>query len=177
MIPFPEKKYQVIYADPPWSYLDGAPTRWAAASRYYPTMTLDAIKALPVERISDQDCYLFLWVTFPLLPQALEVFQAWGFQYKTVGFVWVKTTKHGRLFWGLGNRTRSNSELCLMGIRGRPPRVSRSVHSVVMSPVREHSRKPDEVRQRIVQLAGDVPRIELFAREKPSGWDVWGLEV
>lgn len=104
--------------------------------------------------------------------------KAWGFSYKTIGFNWIKKNKKSdSLFWGMGNWTRSNSEICLMGIKGKPKRVAANVHSVVMTPIEQHSKKPDEVRKRIVQLCGDVPRIELFARQYADGWDCWGNEV
>lgn len=173
---FPDKKYAVIYADPPWGYRNGA-TR-AAAGRHYPTMGLEELKALPVSDIAAEDCVLLLWATFPMLPEALEVMEAWGFSYKTLGFLWVKENRRsGGLFWGLGNWTRSNPEVCLLGVKGRPGRVYAGVHSVVMAPVGRHSKKPDAVRERIEMLLGDLPRIELFARQTAPGWDVWGDEV
>lgn len=174
--PFPEKKYAVIYADPPWGYRNRG-TR-AAAARHYPTMTLADIKALPVADIAAEDCALFLWSTFPMLPEALETIKAWGFQYKTLAFCWVKRNrKSPGWFWGLGNWTRSNPEVCLLAVRGRPARASASVHSLIEAPVGRHSAKPEEARARIVELVGDVPRIELFARERVPGWDAWGDEV
>lgn len=141
-------------------------------------MTLDEIKALPVQEIAAEDSVIFLWATFPMLNEALTVMEAWGFKYKTVGFTWVKRTKKGKPWnWGMGNWTRSNAEVCLLGVRGKPKRVSAGVHSVLDDPIGRHSEKPDTARQRIVKLLGDVPRIELFAREKAPGWDVWGNEV
>ena len=119
-----------------------------------------------------------MWATFPMLREALDLIEAWGFKYKTIAFNWVKQNKSGAgLFWGLGNWTRSNSEICLLAIKGKPKRVSAAVHSVVMTPVQRHSQKPDEVRERIVKLVGDVPRIELFARQSAPGWDCWGNEA
>lgn len=174
--PFPEKKYAVIYADPPWGYRNRG-TR-AAAARHYPTMTLADIKALPVADIAAEDCALFLWATFPMLPEALAVIEAWGFQYKTLAFCWVKRNRKSPGWsWGLGNWTRSNPEVCLLAVRGRPARVSASVHSLIEAPVGRHSAKPKEARARIEALMGDVPRIELFARERVPGWDAWGNEV
>lgn len=103
---------------------------------------------------------------------------AWGFVYKTIAFAWVKENKKsGGLFWGLGNWTRSNVEVCLLATKGKPKRINAGVHSVVMSPIGRHSEKPSEVRDRIVKLCGDVPRIELFARQEAEGWDCWGNEV
>lgn len=174
--PFPEKKYAVIYADPPWGYRNKG-TR-AAAARHYQTMTLADIKALPVADIAAVDCALFLWSTFPMLPEALAVIEAWGFQYKTLAFCWIKRNrKSPGWFWGLGNWTRSNPEVCLLAVRGRPERVSAAVHSLIEAPVGRHSAKPPQARARIEALMGDVPRIELFARERAPGWDCWGDEV
>lgn len=172
-----DKKYKVIYADPPWSY-----NVWSGkgktAANHYDCMKKEDISNLPVGNLADKDCILFLWVTFPCLREGLEVMKEWGFEYKTCGFVWVKKNKKSdSWFWGLGYWTRANAEICLIGTKGKPDRKSRSVHQVVDSRIREHSRKPDEVRDRIVQLCGDVPRIELFARQSVDGWDCWGNEV
>lgn len=104
--------------------------------------------------------------------------EAWGFTYKTVAFVWVKQNrKTPSLFWGLGHWTRANVELCLLATRGSPKRKSAAVHQVIVSPVEEHSKKPDAVRERIISLLGEQPRVELFARQTTPGWDVWGNEV
>lgn len=119
-----------------------------------------------------------MWATFPMLQEALDLIEAWGFTYKTIAFNWVKQNKSGNgIFWGLGNWTRSNSEICLLAVKGKPKRISAGVHSVVLSPIQRHSQKPDEVRQRIVELMGDLPRIELFARSGAEGWDCWGNEA
>ena len=142
-------------------------------------MTLKEIMDLPVKELADENAVLFLWITFPTLPRALAVIEAWGFTYKTCGFTWLKQNKKSSsLFWGMGYYTRSNAEVCLIATKGKPlPRLSHKVHSAVVSPVREHSKKPDEVRTRIVELFGDIPRIELFARNHAEGWDCWGNEV
>ena len=119
-----------------------------------------------------------MWATFPMLKEALEVIEAWGFTYKTIAFNWVKQNKSGEgLFMGLGNWTRSNSEICLLAVKGKPKRASAGIRSVVLSPLQKHSQKPAEIRDRIVELMGDLPRIELFARETAPGWDAWGNEV
>jgi len=123
---------------------------------------------------------LFLWVTFPNLPQGLDVMRAWGFNYATCGFTWVKRNKKAdSYFWGCGNYTRANSELCLLGTKGSMQRVvkSHSVHQICDARVMEHSKKPGEIRGRIVELFGDLPRIELFARQEIEGWDVLGNEI
>ena len=170
------QKYQVIYADPPWDYqqcrLSGS------AKKHYPTMRIEELCALPVADIADRDCALFLWATFPQLPEALRLIQAWGFMYKTVAFVWLKQNRKALTwFYGLGFWTRSNAEICLLATKGHPKRQSAGIHQLVISPVERHSKKPDEVREKIVELMGDVPRIELFARQQTPGWDVWGNEV
>ena len=171
--------YNIILADPPWSYrVWNKPDEGRTAASHYNTMSIADIRALPVGRLAAKDCTLFLWVTFPTLREALTVLDAWGFTYKTVAFVWVKLNrKSPTLFWGLGHWTRANAEICLLATRGHPKRVSPAIHQVIVSPVEEHSKKPDEVRERIVQLMGDLPRIELFARQSTPGWDVWGDEV
>ncbi len=176
MIELPDKKYAAIYADPPWGYRNKG-TR-GAASKHYSTMSIDDIKALPVGDIAADDCVLFLWATFPMLQEALDTIRAWGFTYKTIGFVWVKLNRlKDTLFWGMGNWTRSNVEICLLAVKGRPKRVSARVHSVIVSRVKKHSQKPTRARALIVELLGDVPRIELFARQRTDGWDAWGDEV
>ncbi|OLR54972.1 hypothetical protein BHK98_02095 [Hornefia porci] len=141
-------------------------------------MRLEELAALPVSDLADTDCALFLWATFPQLPEALRLIRAWGFSYKTVAFVWLKTNRKARTwFYGLGFWTRSNAEICLLATKGHPKRQAANIHQLIVSPVERHSRKPDEARDRIVALMGDLPRIELFARQKPPGWDVWGNEV
>lgn len=180
MIPFPNKKYNIIYADPPWGYQNQG-TR-AAANKHYGVMKIDDLKKMPINPagggIAADDCALFMWATFPMLREALELIEAWGFTYKTIAFNWVKQNKSGNgIFWGLGNWTRSNSEICLLAVKGKPKRISAGVHSVVLSPLQRHSQKPAEVRDRIVELMGDLPRIELFARSAAEGWDCWGNEA
>lgn len=178
MIPFPDKKYQIIYADPPWKYnfhkRNGLSQE--AKGRLYETMEPSDIENLPVMSISDINCILFLWVMNSELPLALEVIKKWGFTFKTVAFTWVKTTTNTYHFGG-GNWTRSNPELCFLATRGHIKRISRSVRNLIVSSIREHSRKPDEIRRMIVDLVGDLPRIELFARQRVEGWDAWGNEI
>ena len=159
MIPLPDKKYSIIYADPPWSYQNRG-TR-AAASKHYDTMTIEDIKRMGVGAgggIANEDCVLFMWATFPMLREALDVIEAWGFSYKTVAFNWVKQNRNGTgIFMGLGNWTRSNSEICLLATKGKPKRISGSVRSIVLSPLQQHSRKPAEIRDRIVELMSVNP--------------------
>lgn len=119
-----------------------------------------------------------MWVTMPKLNECLQVIEAWGFEYKTVAFTWVKKNKKSdSWFWGMGRWTRANAEVCLLATKGNPKRMSAAVHSVIDSRIQQHSQKPDEVRKRIVALMGDIPRIELFARQKIKGWDSWGNEI
>ncbi len=159
------KKYQIIYADPPWNYkVYSKKGLGRSAESHYPTMSIEDICALPVGNLADKDCALFLWVTIPCLLEGLSVLKAWGFTYKTVGFVWVKQNrKADSLFWGMGYWTRSNVELCILATKGHPKRINAAVHQVIVSHIEEHSKKPQEARERIVSLMGDLPRIELFA--------------
>ncbi len=141
-------------------------------------MANEDIEALPVGELAAKDCALFLWVTFPKLYEAWNVMKAWGFKYKTVAFVWLKTNpKANTLFFGPGYWTRANAEICLLATKGHPKRISKSVHQVIISKREEHSKKPEEARRRIEALMGDIPRVELFARRPAPGWDVWGNEV
>ena len=175
-----DKKYNIIYADPPWQYKtwSGKGKEKKSAENHYKCMSKQDIQNIPVADIAADDCVLFLWVTFPCLEESLELIKAWGFTYKTCGFTWVKRNKKSDTwFWGLGYWTRANAEVCLLATKGNPKRVSKSVHQVCDARIREHSRKPDEIRDRIVQLCGDLPRIELFSRQISDGWDCWGSEV
>ena len=184
---FPNKKYNIIYADPPWQFKYQSKKRTDGTSddlnirdpqKEYPCMTIDDIYNMHVNEIADDNSILFLWVTYPLLKEGIKTMEEWGFTYKTCGFSWIKKNKKAdSLFWGLGYWTRANNEICLLGTKGKPKRVSKGVHQVVMSKIQKHSQKPDIVKDRIVELCGDVPRIELFARQRTKGWDVWGNEV
>jgi len=177
MISFPNKKYQIIYADPPWEY-----RTWTAkgghksASAHYKTMTLNDICHLPVEEIAGEDCILFLWATFPNLKEAFKVISDWGFAYKTVAFTWIKLYANGSPVIGLGYWTRANAEVCLLATRGNIKRKSNSVSQIIMEKRNKHSEKPHIIREKIVELMGDLPWIELFARHKAKGWDAWGNE-
>jgi N6-adenosine-specific RNA methylase IME4 len=174
----PQQPFYVIYADPPWSYNDKANAGKRGACHKYSVMGTKSIAALPVKSIAAENCALFMWATFPMLPDAFETLRGWGFEYKTVAFVWVKTNKKADTdFFGMGNWTRANAEICLLGVRGKPKRISASVRQVIRRPIMQHSAKPPEIRDRIVQLIGDVPRLELFARTTAPGWDVWGNQV
>lgn len=169
-------KYQIIYADPPWSYNDQG-CRGTMAD-HYKGMRLDDIKSLPINGLAAKDSVLFLWATFPLIKEALEVIESWGFTYKSIGFLWVKLNRNNMgAFYGLGRWTRGNTEPCLIATKGKPHRVAKDVFQLIMTPVQRHSQKPSEARERIVRLMGDVPRIELFARQRIDGWVAWGNEV
>jgi N6-adenosine-specific RNA methylase IME4 len=169
---FPEKKYQIIYADPPFSYHieRGKAVLMGSAKNHYETMTLEDICNLPVQQIADKNCYLFLWASSPTLKEALQVMERWGFKYKVVAFVWSKTNRE----MGLGHYTRTNHEFVLLGTKGSLERKSNKVKQWLKAPTTIHSKKPNEIRERIIQLYGDLQRIELFSRTKVHGWDVIG---
>jgi N6-adenosine-specific RNA methylase IME4 len=185
------QKYQIIYADPPWTYpnwnlrqkLQGdflgiSSQKDRSPSRHYPTMTIDDIRNLPISQLTDTHCVLFLWVLPNMLKEGIATLESWGFTYKTIAFTWVKKNKKkDSWFWGMGGWTRSNAELCLLGIKGQPKRIAKNIHSIIETPIDTHSKKPSEVRDKIVLLCGDVPRIELFARTQALGWDAWGNET
>lgn len=178
MIPFPNKKYSVIYADPPWSYQDKRCI--GNAADHYPTMHIEDICSLPVQDIAADNCVLFLWATYPMIKEALKVIEAWGFKYKSIGFQWIKLNRSGNgYFFGLGRWTRGNTEPCLIAVKGKPRRASNSVSQLIFAPLRAHSQKPDITRDKIRELmgGGDHSYIELFARKTTPGWDAWGNEV
>jgi N6-adenosine-specific RNA methylase IME4 len=181
----PAKKYGVIYADPPWSfknYSEKGTGRNPVA--HYACMDLKQIAAMDIGQFAAKDCVLFLWAVDPLLPKAFELIEAWGFEYKTVAFYWAKTNKRANLsalsandfFTGLGYWTRANIEQCLLATRGKPPRMAKDVRRLIVSPRREHSRKPDETYKRIERLAKG-PYLELFSRQSRPGWDAAGEEL
>ncbi len=181
---FPNKKYKIIYADPPWDYYSawyrkGSDSAgiWGLAQNHYKTMKLEDVKKLPIQKISADNCFLFLWATFPQLKEALEVIGAWGFEYKTVAFTWVKKNNDGSNFTGMGWYTRANAEICLLAKKGKPKVINHAVRQIVETQRRRHSAKPEEVRERIIQLCGKLPRIELFARQRVKGWDCWGNQI
>lgn len=177
-IKFPKKKYQIIYADPPWhSNSQFGRDKKKGNAQHYPLMTLLDIVNLPVSRIASDHCVLLLWIVDTQLFDAQRVIEAWGFKFKTVAFTWAKKTKTGKDHFGVGCWTRKNPEMCLLATKGRPKRFNAGIRQLQYYQIREHSRKPDEFRDEIVKLCGDIPRIELFSRQKTPGWDVWGNEV
>lgn len=193
-------KYSLVLIDPPWSYHDKAKAGNRGAEFQYPCMSTHELYKMSsyIGGISEKDSVLYMWTTGPMLPDALGTMKFWGFTYKNIAFTWIKTNKkafdypvfldmrelqsgehvtHGD-FMGMGNHTRSNCEFVLLGVKGKGiKRVNASVRSTVISPIREHSRKPDEVRKRLETLYGDVPRVEIFARERFEGWDAIGDAV
>lgn len=141
-------------------------------------MEIDDLCALPISEIAAKNSILFLWATFPKLPEALKLIEAWGFTYKSVAFLWLKQNKKApSWYYGLGFWTRGNAELCLLATKGHPKRKSNKVHQFIISPIEQHSKKPDIARDKIIALMGDLPRIELFARQATPGWDIWGNEL
>ena len=173
----PVKKYDVIYADPPWRYQDKKCN--GACAFHYDTMKIRDIKDLPVKELAAKDCVIFMWITYPMLKEGIELMEAWGFKYKTIGFQWIKLNKSGKgKFFGLGRWTRGNTEACFIGVRGKPSRKSNSVSQIIEESVKAHSQKPEAVRDKIRELmGGDLNYIELFARQHSEGWDCWGNEV
>lgn len=200
----PQQHFQLIYADCPWRFktwsakgrdrcpdapISRARQRENNPARHYQTMDVDSLQSLPVKDLAAKDCILLLWAVDSMIPEALALGAAWGFTYKTVGFYWAKMRREGstrhllhdepahKLFpIGTGYWTRANPEQCLLFTRGKPKRKSAAVRKLVMSPRREHSRKPDEIYDRIEQLC-DGPYLELFARTQRPGWSSWGNEV
>ena len=195
------KKYDIIYADPPWSYKDKKANDPRLGGITYDVMELEDIKAMGeiIKQITERDCALFLWVTMPMLREGLEVINAWGFEYKTCAFTWVKLrpnallggaygTEAGReqgvetitgsdIYSGLGHWTNGNAELCLFAKKGKPKRKNKNIKQIVVAPRSRHSEKPIEVRDRIEQLIVGDKKIELFCRGVGgTGWDIWGNE-
>lgn len=180
------KKYSIIYCDPPWAYKvwsDKGKSR--SAETYYQTM--EDVSKIDISAITATDSVLLMWATYPCLQEALKLGKDWGYTYKTVAFTWIKkNTKSNTNFVGMGYYTRANAEICLLFTKGKPlKRQSKAVQQIIEHKIGKHSQKPHEARKRIVQLFGDVPRIELFARSRDGmfsdmeyeGWDVFGNEV
>ena len=182
MIPLPNKKYGIIYADPPWTFKNYSNEKSDSnADHHYPCMSMEDIAKIPVQDIADKDCILFMWCTDPLLNKQIPIIESWGFTYKTVGFHWVKTNKDkskNLYVVGTGYWTRANNEICILATKGKISRVKGSnVHRLVVADRGKHSKKPAIIRDKIVELCGDLPRIELFARQRVEGWDCWGNEI
>lgn len=194
-VAIPVGGFRCIYADPPWHFRarTALQTRNFESARdaekHYPTMGLDDIMALPVRSLAARDAHLFIWTTGPCLRQTFDVIEAWGFRYSAVAFTWVKLKRsfnamqlrvlpsiESDLHVGLGMTTRKNAEFCLLARRGSARRNAKDVREIIMSPVREHSRKPDEAAARIERYC-DGPYLEMFARAPRPGWTVWGNQT
>lgn len=170
-------KYDIIYADPPWWYNDKSLSHGGGAESHYPCMKTEDICSLNLPEISD-NAVLCLWATYPQLEDAFKVIAAWGFKYKTGLFTWVKLNQDGSYFSGMGRYTRANPEICLLATKGDPiERKATDVQNLQALVRGRHSEKPQLFRDEIVRLFGDLPRIELFARDKVPGWDVWGNQA
>ncbi len=189
----PDGQFKCIVADPPWHFRSRTAlqmSNWTSrrdAEKHYSVMGIDDIMALPVKSVAAKDAHLWIWTTGPCLPLTFDVMKAWGFRYSAVGFTWIKLKKtHGRqlrflssadldreLHVGLGLTTRKNAEFCLLARRGNAKRIAKNIREIIMVPVREHSRKPDEAYERIERYC-DGPRLELFARQSRPGWTTWG---
>ena len=185
IIPLPDKKYNIIYADPPWHYGSKSAINNTSGKTikpledHYNTMTLNELKELPIKELTKEDAACFMWVTDSHIDEALEILKSWGFKYKTIAFNWFKTTSKGNYCKNVAPWTMKSSEICLLGIKGKMTKYKQvnNIESLVIAERTKHSRKPKEVRDRIELLFGDTPRIELFAREKTEGWDSWGNEI
>jgi len=175
-----QQKYNIIYSDPPWKFNNkktGGSMK-SGADFHYPTMTIKQLCDLPVQNICTDNCTLFMWWVGSQPKAAITVAEAWGFEILTMtGFDWVKLTKKGKLHFGMGFWTRAGSESCLIATRGSQRRINASVRAVIQCERLGHSKKPPEVRRRIIALMGDLPRAELFAREQTPGWAVFGNQV
>jgi N6-adenosine-specific RNA methylase IME4 len=166
------KKYQIIYADPPWEWKTYSQKgREKTPDKHYPLMDIADLNSLPIDTIVADDCVLFMWTQDAHLKNAISLGEAWGFTFKTIGFVWDKQN------FGMGYWTRKGAEICLLFTKGHPKRLDAGVRQFISERATEHSKKPSLIRNRIVKLMGDIPRVELFARQKTEGWDVWGNEV
>ena len=184
-----KKKYQIIYADPPWNYSDKGCS--GACAKHYDTMSLDEIAALPVKELAEKDAVLFLWATYPKMDEALKLIKAWGFTFKSIAFQWVKLNKAATIeslrkaaatetdiekamqkccFFGLGRWTRGNTEPCLIAVKGKPSRISAGVGQLVFAPLTQHSAKPAVVRDRITQLIGGGYTENRIIRKNNCGW-------
>jgi len=173
------KKYRVIVADPPWHFKSNSRAKPGRnPMRHYDCMSLIEIAALDIEKYAADESGLFLWIPGPLLAVGahIDVMHYWGFKPSGIAFVWIKTNKDGSLFTGSGFTTRKNAEFCLLGKRGRSIRRDKSVHEVIIEGRREHSRKPEQFYQRVMQYAAG-PYLELFARQKRKGWTCVGDQV
>ncbi len=167
-IPFPNKKYKTIYADPPWLESGGGKIK-RGADKHYSLMKTQDIKNLPVQSIANENCWLFMWVTNNFLKDGLDILEHWGFRYIT-NIAWAKDR------FGIGYYFRGQHELCLFGVKGKLKPKVRNESTVVFAKRDKHSSKPKQMYSKIENVSHE-PRIELFARQKVDGWDCWGNEV
>jgi N6-adenosine-specific RNA methylase IME4 len=176
--PFPRGQYGVILADPPWQYEMRSDKGYGRSpDAHYGCLPLEAIKAMRDDVVfaAGPDCVLFMWAVYPMLPQALELMDAWGFRFKTGG-AWHKKTRHGKTAFGTGYILRSACEPFLIGTLGQPEIMSKSSRNIIEAEVREHSRKPDEAHV-LIERTFRGPYLEMFGRQRRPGWDVWGNQV
>jgi N6-adenosine-specific RNA methylase IME4 len=170
------KKYQIIYADPPWVYKDKSKSHGGGAESHYLCTSTEELAKLQIP--SEDNSVLLMWCTYPQLEEGLKLMNAWGFKFKTVAFTWVKINKDGSIYMGMGRHTRANAEICLLGVKGKGiPRLNAGIYNTQLHPRTKHSEKPKAFMKNIEMLYGNVSRIELFARQKREGWDCWGNEV
>ena len=178
------KKYNIIYADPPWqfsskAYQDGDRDMLKLEDTQYNTLNISQIKKLPIKEITETDCACFLWCVDSFFKEGIEILEEWGFKYKTIAFNWLKTYESGKFCVNFAPWTLKSWEICLLGIKGQMGKYKKAnnIQGLITSVRTKHSKKPDIVRDKIVELFGDIPRIELFARQKTEGWDIWGNEL
>lgn len=174
------KNYQIVYADPAWTFKDKntGGTYKSGSTNKYNVMSLKDMCDLPVPQITAENCLLAMWWVGSQPIEAVTLARAWGFKFKTMtGITWHKETKDGNDAFGMGHLSRQSTENCLFAIKGKNKRINASVRNFISSVRLQHSQKPDEARNRLVTLMGDVPRIELFARERAKGWFSWGDEI
>lgn len=174
------KKYNIIYADPPWKFnnKNTGGSMKSGADAQYKTMSISDIKKLPINDIAADDCVLIMWWVGSQPQEAIDLVKAWGFTIKNMnGFVWVKLTKKLLAFFGMGFWTRAGSESAIIAVKGKPKPLNKNIRAVRHEVVGRHSEKPIAFMGDIVELCGDLPRVELFARSKAPGWDSWGNEI
>ena len=173
-------RFELIYCDPPWQFKSNSKDNPGRnVQKHYDTMSIKELRLMPIESIAEEDSMIAMWVTGPILDQAIGLMRAWGFKYKGILFTWVKTRKNGSLHKGLGYTTRKNSEICIYGTKGRGlgiP-VTRNVEEIIISQLREHSKKPIEAYERLEELYPAVTRVELFARNFRDRWISFGNEL
>jgi len=178
-----DKKYNIIYADPPWKFGSKAPhlygdTRFHSLDEQYQTQEKGWIAELPVKQILHKDAACFMWTVDSHLEEALHVMRAWGFKFVNIIFIWEKISKKGVTCCNVAPWVMKNYEICLFGTKGAMSKYKKkhNIQQKIRAIRRKHSQKPPCVRGRITALFGDLPRIELFARERAKGWDAWGDE-